>query len=102
MVAHTARDGALRPFCARAKLAPNSSAALTGYREAAGEMVIRIHGVRSLPARIGLFLALILTLSVGCGGGGDETTITPPATPAATTAATAGAETTVGIGQAEA
>ena len=91
----------MRPFCARAKLAPNSSAALTGNREAAGETFIRVHGVRGLPARIGLFLALILFLSVGCGGGGDETTITPPSTPAATTPAATGTETTVGIGQAE-
>ena len=54
-----------------------------------------------MPARIGLFLALILTLSVGCGGGGGETTVTPPATPAATTPAATGTETTVGTGQAE-
>jgi hypothetical protein len=64
-------------------------------------MVIRVHRVRGLPVRIGLFLALILTLSVGCGGGGDETTVTPPATPAATTPAATGTETTVGTGQAE-
>jgi hypothetical protein len=99
MVAQTVRDGALRPFYARAKLAPNSSAALAGNREAAGETFIRVHGVRGLPAGVGLFLALILTLS--CGGWGGETTVTPPATPAATTPATAGAETTVGSGQAE-
>jgi hypothetical protein len=55
-----------------------------------------------LPGRIGLFLALITTLSVGCGGGGGETTVTPPpATPAATTPADTGTETTVGTGQAE-
>jgi hypothetical protein len=55
-----------------------------------------------LPARIGLFLALISTLLVGCGGGGGETTATPPATPAATAPATTGAETTaIGRGQAE-
>jgi hypothetical protein len=99
MVAQTVRDGALRPFYARAKLAPNSSAALAENRQAAGEKFIRAHGVRGLPAGVGLFLALILTLS--CGGGGDETTVTSPATPAATTPATAGAETTVGSGQAE-
>jgi hypothetical protein len=102
MLAHPVRDGALRSFCARAKLASNSSTALAGDREAAGEMVIGVHGVRSLPARIGLFLGLILTLSVGCGGGGGgETTATPPATPAASTPAATGTETTVGIGQAE-
>ena len=57
-----------------------------------------------MPARVGLFLALILTgaLSAGCGGGGgEETTTAPPAatTPAATSPATG--EGTVGIGQAE-
>jgi hypothetical protein len=59
--------------------------------------------VRSLPARVGLFLALILigALSAGCGGGGGEETTAPPAatTPAATSPATG--EGTVGIGQAE-
>jgi hypothetical protein len=58
--------------------------------------------VRSLPARVGLFLALILigALSAGCGGG-EETTTAPPAatTPAATSPATG--EGTVGTGQAE-
>ena len=60
-----------------------------------------------MPARIGLFLALISTLLLtGCGGGGGETTATPPttppATPPATTPATTGAETTgIGSGQAE-
>jgi hypothetical protein len=56
-----------------------------------------------LPAGIGLFLALILTvtLSAGCGGGGEEATI--PTTPAPTTPATTtpAGEGTVGIGQAE-
>jgi hypothetical protein len=55
-----------------------------------------------LPARVGLFLALILVgpLSAGCGGGGGEETTVPPATtPAATSPATG--EGTVGIGQAE-
>src|SRR5215208_2662290 len=68
-------------------------------------MVIGVDRVRSLPARIGLFLGLILTLvltlSVGCGGGGGETTATPPATPAASTPAATGTGTPVGIGQAE-
>ena len=54
-----------------------------------------------MPGSIGLFLALIITLSVGCGGGGGETTVTAPATPAATTPADTGTETTVGVGQAE-
>jgi hypothetical protein len=55
-----------------------------------------------LPARIGLFLALISSLLAGCGGGGGETMATPPATPAATAPATTGAETTgIGSGQAE-
>jgi hypothetical protein len=56
-----------------------------------------------LPARVGLFLALILTgaLSAGCGGGGGEETTASPAapTPAATSPATG--EGTVGVGQAE-
>jgi hypothetical protein len=57
-----------------------------------------------LPARVGLFVALILigALSTGCGGGGgEETTTVPPAatTPAATSPATG--EGTVGTGQAE-
>jgi hypothetical protein len=54
-----------------------------------------------LPARVGLFLSLILigALSAGCGGGGEETTVPPTTTPAATSP-TAG-EGTVGIGQAE-
>ena len=69
MLAHPIRDGALRSFCARAKLASNSSTALAGNREAAGEMVIGVHGVRSLPARIGLFLGLILTLGRVWGRG---------------------------------
>ena len=75
-------------------------AALVGYREAAGETFIRGTGVRRLPARAGLFLALILALSAGCGGGGEETAVptTPVTTPAATTPA---GEGTVGAGQAE-
>ncbi|MCA1848179.1 MAG: hypothetical protein LC704_04175, partial [Actinobacteria bacterium] len=64
---------------------------------------IRVGGVRSLPARVGLCLALILigALSAGCGGGGGEETTVPPAatTPAATSPATG--EGTIGIGQAE-
>jgi hypothetical protein len=52
-----------------------------------------------LPARVGLFLALILALSAGCGGGGgEETTIPTTTTPAATAPA---GEGTVGAGQAE-
>jgi hypothetical protein len=55
-----------------------------------------------LPARIGLFLALILVgaLSAGCGGGGGEETAIPT-TPVTTPAATAPGEGTVGAGQAE-
>jgi hypothetical protein len=64
-------------------------------------MYIRVNGVWSLPARVGLFLALILiwALFAGCGGGGEETTVPPTTTPAATSPAAA--EGTVGIGQAE-
>jgi hypothetical protein len=55
-----------------------------------------------LPARVGLFLVLILigALSAGCGGGGGEETTVPPAatTPAATSPA---GEGTIGAGQAE-
>ena len=100
MVAQTTGEIALRPFCARAKLAPNSSAGQEAAAGAAGEKVIRIDWVRYLFARIGLILAL--TLLAACGGGGGETTATPPPTPAATTPATTGAETPgIGIGQAE-
>ena len=99
MVAQTTGEIALRPFCARAKLAPNSSAGQEAAAGAAGEKVIRIDWVRYLFARIGLILAL--TLLAACGGGGGETTATPPPTPA-TTPATTGAETTgIGSGQAE-
>jgi hypothetical protein len=78
-------------------------AALVHYREAVGEKFIRVNGVRSLPAKIGLFLALILTgaLSAGCGGGGEETAVPPVTTPAATAPAATTPEGTVGIGQAE-
>jgi hypothetical protein len=59
--------------------------------------------VRSLPSRVGLFLALILiggTLFAGCGGRGEETTVPPaPTTPAPTSPAPG--EGTVGIGQTE-
>ncbi len=54
-----------------------------------------------MPAKIGLFLALILvaSLSAGCGGGGgEETAIPTTTTPAATVPA---GEGTVGAGQAE-
>jgi hypothetical protein len=56
-----------------------------------------------LLTRGGLFLALLLTLLAGCGDGGDEATVPPPATSATTPAATGGqsAEGGVGIGQAE-
>ena len=59
-------------------------------------------GIWSLPARVGLFLALILigALSAGCGGGGEETTVPPAATTPSATSPAAG-EGTVGIGQAE-
>jgi hypothetical protein len=55
-----------------------------------------------LPARVGLFLALILigALSAGCGGGGEETTIPPAATTPAAVSPAAG-EGTVGTGQVE-
>jgi hypothetical protein len=55
-----------------------------------------------LPARIGLFLALILigALSGGCGGGGEGTT-TPQATPPPAATSPATGENTVGTGQAE-
>jgi hypothetical protein len=93
----------LHGFQARAKLAQKLIAALVGHREAAGEKFIRVNGVRSLPARIGLFLVLILigALSAGCGGGGEETTVPPTTTPAATAPAATAPEGTVGIGQAE-
>jgi hypothetical protein len=85
----------LRGYPVRAKLAPAF---------AAGETFIRKNQVRGLPARAGLFVALILIglFSVGCGGGGEEATVPPPAT---TTPAPAGPTTTgegtVGLGQAE-
>jgi hypothetical protein len=75
--------------------------ALAGCREAAGEKSIRENEVRSMPARVGLFLALLFigVLSAGCGGGGEETTAPPAATTPA--AGPAAGEGTVGIGQAE-
>jgi len=70
-------------------------------RRDAGEKVIRRDRLRGVPAGIGLFLALLLTLLAGCGGGGDESTVVSPSAPAATTPAVS--ETTgVGAGQAEA
>jgi hypothetical protein len=74
---------------------------LAESRQTVGETFIRVNGVRSLPARVGLFLALILTgaLSAGCGGGGNEATVPPATTPAP--ASPAAGEGTVGIGQAE-
>ena len=73
---------------------------LADYREAAGERSIRENEVRSLPCRVGLFLALVLALSSGCGGGGEETTVPPATTPPAATTPAA-AEGTIGLGQAE-
>jgi len=69
-----------------------------------GETFIREDGVGGLPARAGLFLALVFTvvLLAGCGGGGGEETIPPATTPPTTPATTpAGGGTTVGAGQAE-
>jgi hypothetical protein len=68
----------------------------------AGETFIRVNGVRSLPARVGLSLALIFigALSAGCGGGGEETTV-PPAVTTPAAASPSPGEGTVGIGQAE-
>jgi hypothetical protein len=76
--------------------------ALADYREAAGERFIREYEVRSLPGRVGLFLALLCigALSSGCGGGGEETTV-PPATTTPAAATPAAGEGTIGIGQAE-
>jgi hypothetical protein len=75
---------------------------LADYREAAGERSIQENEVRSLPWRVGLFLALVLVgaLSSGCGGGGEETTVPPVTTPPAATTPAA-AEGTIGLGQAE-
>ena len=55
-----------------------------------------------MPARVGLFLALVFigVLSSGCGGGGEETTVPPATTPPAATSPATG-EGTIGIGQAE-
>jgi hypothetical protein len=73
-----------------------------GFRQTAGETFIRVNGVRSLPARVGFILVLIVlgALSAGCGGGGEETTVPPPTTTPSATSPAAG-EGTVGIGQAE-
>lgn len=99
MVAHTTGEVALRLFCTRAKLAPNSSVGQEAAVRAAGEKVIRGDRVRYLSARIGLVLSL--TLLAGCGGGGEETTVTPPATPAAPATTPATETTGIGRGQAE-
>ncbi len=65
----------------------------------AGETFIRAHGIRSLPAGVGLLLALIFSGALSCGGGGEEAPVTPTAPPAATTPPAV--ENTVGFGQAE-
>lgn len=63
-------------------------------------MYIRENGFRSLPAKSGLFLALVLfgVLFAACGGGETDAPATPPPTAAPTAAPE---ETTVGAGQAE-
>src|SRR3712207_8054750 len=93
-------SGCLHAFHARAKLAPNSiGACRRGPREVAGETFIRAQWVRSLPAGVGLLLALIFSGVLSCGGGGEEAPVTPSAPPAATTPPAV--EDTVGFGQAE-
>jgi hypothetical protein len=59
--------------------------------------------VRNLPARAGLFLALIFVgaLCGACGGGGGGTTVTPPTTPAASAPGAVTGGGTIGAGQAE-
>jgi hypothetical protein len=73
-----------------------------GSRPRAGEKFIRVNVVRNSPARVGLFVALILigALSVGCGDGGEEATVPPAVTTPAPTTPAAG-EGTIGTGQAE-
>ena len=66
----------------------------------AGETFIRENGVRSLPAGVGLLLALIFTGVLGCGGG-EEQASPPPPTPPATVNTPPPGENTVGFGQAE-
>ncbi len=75
---------------------------MADYREVAGERSIRENEVRSLPGRVGLFLALVFigALCSGCGGGGEETTVPPATTPPVATSPATG-EGTIGIGQAE-
>src|SRR3712207_6432761 len=91
-------SGCLHAFHARAKLAPNSiEARRRGPREVAGETFIRAQWVRSLPAGVGLLLALIFSGVLSCGG--EEAPVTPSAPPAATTPPAV--EDTVGFGQAE-
>ena len=65
-------------------------------------MSIRENGVRNLPAKSGLFLALVLigTLLAACGGGETDAPATPLPTAAPSDAPVAGEET-VGAGQAE-
>lgn len=62
---------------------------MPGSREVTGETSIRAHGVRNLPAGVGLFLILIFigVLSAACGGGEEETATPPPATTVAPSAA---------------
>lgn len=66
-------------------------------------MFIRENGVRNLPAKTGLFLAMVLigVLFAACGGGETDAPATPPPTAAPSAAPVAGEETTVGAGQAE-
>jgi hypothetical protein len=81
--------------------------ATPGLRRAAGERSIRGRGEGGLPARLGLFVVLVLcsaALLAGCGGEEEETPVPSarnPTTPAPVEAPEAAGGTPVGTGQAE-
>ena len=98
----------LRCFRERANLAQIQSeirGVAPDLRKAAGERSIRANGKGGLPARFGLFLALIIAFAVlfaGCGSDENSAPTPPPAQSSSTPAAgTPTDNVAVGAGQAE-